>query len=132
MADYYTQFSEVLVLDEKHKERTLQICERFNTGLELGGEFLDVQYNWEDQAGLWLCAEEYGNLDQLADLVQTLMREFDLDGVFVASWSISCSKMRPSEFDGGAVAVSKDKMIWVNARDEVEKKVEKEWGKHVR
>jgi hypothetical protein len=67
-------------------------------------------FEWEiDQNSLILFSEECGNLDQVCSLLQAYLREFDPKGHIGVEWAVTCSKMRPGEFGGGAVFITAKK-----------------------
>jgi len=70
----------------------------------------------ENGEELWACAEESGNLDGLVDVLQVLLQHDAITnnhpkGVLV-TWANTCSKMRPDEFSGGGMLVTKNAVYW--------------------
>ncbi len=75
-------------------------------------DYLDFQWSIEptrddaDGVGaLWLYAEESGNPDQVAVVLEAFLKKFRLTGVITFSWAYTCSKLRVNEFGGGAAVV---------------------------
>lgn len=60
------------------------------------------------QEGLWLYADNCGDVEYTAELLSSFLIAFNLDTILSFSWANTCSKMRLDEFDGGAVVISKD------------------------
>jgi hypothetical protein len=69
---------------------------------------------------LWLYADEYGNPENVAHLVQKFLKMFRPDQCWSLTYATSCSKPRVSEFGGGAVFVTADEIRWQNAYEFVE------------
>ena len=62
---------------------------------------------------LWLYAEESGNPDHVAWLVQKFLQKFRPDQYWSLTWAATCSKPRVGEFSGGAVFVMRC-MRWMS------------------
>lgn len=77
-------------------------------------EYLDFQWSIEpahDDAhigALWIYAEESGNPDQVATVLELFLQKFRPTGVITFSWAYTCSKLRANEFGGGAAVVTAD------------------------
>jgi len=129
MANNYCQFSEFLELPRGFEKRAQAILEELQ---ELADEE-DIEelpfgfnINWEvDRSGVWFYTEESGDPETLVYAVQRLMKAFDIKKPFIASWAFTCSKPRLEEFGGGAVAVWQDHVEWIDARSEIQKRVER-------
>jgi len=65
-------------------------------------------------------AEESGNPDNAAWLVQKFLQKFRPDQCWTLTYATTCSKPRTGEFGGGAVFVTADEIKWQNAYDFVE------------
>ena len=68
---------------------------------------------YDDRSGgrcLKLYAMEAGDPDVAACFVQEFLRRFRPQASFGLSWCASCSKMRDSEFGGGAIFVTADRI----------------------
>jgi hypothetical protein len=64
---------------------------------------------------LWVYAEESGNPDNVAWLVQKFLKKFRPQECWSLSYAATCSKPRVNEFGGGAVFVTAAEIKWQNA-----------------
>jgi hypothetical protein len=64
---------------------------------------------------------EYGNVDQIADVVQRYFKKFCTKGYFTLSWADTCSKHRIGEFGGGFCVVTAKGQHWSNEHEFVTK-----------
>ena len=71
---------------------------------------------------LWLHAEEYGEVDRVADLVQKFLKQFRPQECWSLGYAVSCSKPRVGEFGGGAVFVTARGVSWDSTDCFLEKK----------
>ena len=69
---------------------------------------------------LWLYAEDNGDPDRVACLVQKFLKKFRPDECWSLTYAATCSKPRVGEFGGGAVFVTADAIRWQNAYEFVE------------
>lgn len=67
-----------------------------------------------DDDGVWFYADEFGDPDRVARVVQEFFRQCDKDGFFGFEWAETCSKPRVDEFSGGAVLVTADEIRWMH------------------
>jgi hypothetical protein len=67
--------------------------------------------------GVIISADESADIDQLLDIVQQLMVEFQIMEPTVVQWAHTCSKMRVDAFGGGAAVVTTETIVTVNATD---------------
>jgi hypothetical protein len=97
-----------------------EIMKRIDAELEEDSEEGCVGYVADvKDGGVWIRSDESINTDHAESLVKALVEELDLPGIFVCSWSCTCSKLRIDEFGGGAFAVQKGcDTIWVDAASE--------------
>jgi hypothetical protein len=71
---------------------------------------------WDDWGRhLWLYAEESGEPQHVARLVQQFLRHCRPDQCWSLTYSITCSKRRVGEFSGGACFVTADEIKWQDA-----------------
>lgn len=125
MADYYTLLSFVIPnLDAKEKEwwkkyigGELKIASPDWWGLDQGpyrpcSMHLETEPDGSDQ--LWCHSEDSADLDFLADLLFEFLKDTDTHRIIKVEWSNSCSKPRTDGFGGGAIIISKSKMIFMN------------------
>lgn len=61
---------------------------------------------------LWLYAEENGEVNRAAHLVQKFLQQFRPDQCWSLSYAYTCSKPRVGEFGGGAVFVTAAEIKW--------------------
>lgn len=72
----------------------------------------DFEYQFDDDGPsnwgrhLWVYGAEYGDPGQVAHLVQKLLKRFRRDQCWSLTYAQTCSKLRVSEFSGGAVFVT--------------------------
>lgn len=127
MADFYTQFSSGI--GELTKEEA-EWCDANLHDLTVNREDTDdpLEFEWrleKDASGtfLWLhdCGD-YGNVEQVADFVQSFLIRWRPKEVWYMSWACTCSKPRIDSFDGGAVVVTAKKTYYVNASTWAHKK----------
>jgi len=69
---------------------------------------------------LWLYADTWGDVSNVAWLVQKFLKQFRPNQCWSLSYSATCSKPRVGEFGGGAVFVTADTIRWQNAYDFIE------------
>lgn len=79
-------------------------------------EVEDLEYwpdfSWEvEDDGIWIYTEEGGNTEDVANFVRAFLRRFDHGAVPTAwtmTWAMTYDRPRLKEFEGGAVAVTRD------------------------
>ena len=86
---------------------------------------LGFEFSFHDDTGgwgrhLWLYAETWGDITNVAWLVQKFLKQFRPDQCWSLTYSATCSKPRVGEFGGGAVFVTADTIRWQNAYDFIE------------
>ena len=69
---------------------------------------------------LWIYAEEGGEPDHAAWLVQKFLKQFRPQECWSLTYATTCSKLRVGEFAGGAVFVTADEIRWQGADDFIE------------
>ncbi len=83
--------------------------------------FRDGWHKEDDEIkALWIYAEEHGNNDSVAYLVQLFLRQFQPNGCWSLTYSYRCSKPRVGEFGGGAVFVTAHNAKWMDTHCFVE------------
>lgn len=83
---------------------------------EVGEDSVSFDYSiHEARREIIFYAEEYGNVNAVAELVQEFILKFRPDYVFQITYGETCSRPRPGEFGGGAYVVSKYGIERVNA-----------------
>ena len=116
MADYYTQYSEVVPGTHEQIEWLLKKFEeqKDNEFSELGSYETDIK-------GLWIYDEgtDGSDIGQVADLLHEYLAHFDLDHEISISWANTCKKPRIGAFHGGAVAITKKGTAYCSNPSEV-------------
>jgi hypothetical protein len=71
-------------------------------------------FEWEidDEDGLWIYAEESGDPDSAALLVQKFLATHRPNAYVGFEWAATCSKMRLDEFGGGAAIITATEITW--------------------
>ena len=96
------------------EEAEAQWCR--DRGIEYVDEWPGVQWTLEGK-GIWFYTEEYGNVDILANLIQSFFEKFRPSATMGITWSETCSKPRLSEFGGGAVFITAKGQKWMNTHN---------------
>jgi hypothetical protein len=118
-------------LDEKRARALGPIGRRI---IEERWDYLDFQWSLEpahDDAhggALWIYAEESGNPDQVAVVLEEYLKLFAPTGVITFTWACTCSKMRVDEFFGGAAVVTASGTKFIDAMSWAEEEAEKHRG----
>lgn len=133
MSDNYTQFSEIVPGITDAEKRWIELVltdwenhdepgQPIHTHLDAEGDVDLYKYMHEDgynhfdwsidKDGLWIRAEESGEPDKVADFMQVFLRKFRPTETFSLTWASTCSRLRVSEFCGGAVLVTADWIKW--------------------
>jgi len=104
MADYYTQYSEIV---PGTQEQIKWLLNKFEE--QKDNEFSELGSYATDTKGLWIYDEgmDGSDIGQVADLLHEYLAHFDLDHELSISWAHTCSKPRLDSFSGGAVAITK-------------------------
>jgi len=84
------------IQDEESLEKHLNTCDNREMSLN------DAQY---DDGCLYLAEESYANIDGVADILSDVMEQHSINDVITFEGAYTCSKLRPGEFGGVAVAV---------------------------
>ncbi len=114
MANNYEQFSEIIECHTRARRDKLLAM------LQVAEENQDInvcEYKPESETGVWIYIDEWGDTDELAEVLQSYLRKFDLDEHIIISIAYSCSKPRPGEFGGWAMGITKDKIECIDARE---------------
>ncbi len=130
MADNYLEFSEVLVLGSPERQSWLEDqltrvapweCVKFLVDypdLDDDDE-KGFELEWTPEGHALFFAEENGNAERLAYLVQKYLKRFSPESSWSLTWATRCSKMRPGEFGGGGVLVTANELFWFGVADQV-------------
>ena len=109
-------------------------CRAFRDMDDFETEFVDdaeFKYTFsrddeDDEWGrhLWIRSAEYGNVAQVAHLVQKFLKKFRPGVAWALTWATTCSKPRAGAFGGGAVFVTASDIKWNDAHEFIEQQAE--------
>lgn len=126
MADYYTQFSEI-VLDKLTEREVEWLEEELLDPKSLPPEERDKWYSvrpdsfrekmwpgfgWEivkspQDVYLWVYAEDYGDVPHVTEVLQRFLARFRPNEHCTMTWAMTCSKLHTGgEFSGGGFLVT--------------------------
>jgi len=74
--------------------------------LDASSAFSFEKIEEEGKLGVHFFAEESGDVEVLAHVIQAFLKRFNKDTGFIITWSETCSKMRDGAFGGGACVVT--------------------------
>lgn len=116
MADYYTQTSFLLPLNEDQVKPAIEIIKRHENELAKNNDTLCFDYENEGNA-IWFHGD-YIEVDKLVDVVQSILDDLKIDDEIRFSWSYSCSKHHLNSFGGGACKLNAgDEPVVIDALD---------------
>jgi len=78
----------------------------------LAGDMLDFGAEPDKDGNFWIYAEEYGDPEAVATVVQTFLDRFRPEQSWILEWSSYCNNLRIGGFGGGAVLVTAEKIEW--------------------
>jgi len=117
MANYYTEWSEVLSLTEEQTNWVKSVIEDYC----LDEDECEL-FEWSiDHEQLW-CHSEYGGVDAFIDFVQVFLEKFAPEKYVTVSWAHTCGKPRAGAFGGGAAFItahganSVDSSMWLRGQ----------------
>lgn len=64
---------------------------------------------------VWVHADESGNPDHVAAIIQEFLKANRPDDCFSFEWACTCSKLRLDEFSGGGVFITAEEIKWFDA-----------------
>ena len=118
----FIQFSQVITqLTDEEVRWLMRYIEHRHRGLDIEGNERDYDDDgvypdfgfkilqseeWGQYA--WFYAQENGNIAQVAETVQDFLKTTRPKSSFSMTWAEYADKLRPEQFDGGAVFVTKD------------------------
>lgn len=70
----------------------------------------------EGIGALWLYAEEVGEPEHVASVLESFLKKFRPLETITFSWAYTCSKLRVNEFGGGAAVVTADGTKFLDAQ----------------
>jgi hypothetical protein len=140
MANNYCQWSEYFPINSKAESDWLKSVlsvdiSRYENADELSksqliqkilGEFFGVEISVDDadffpgfskefnddNSGVYVYAEDFGNIEVAATIFQAFLKKFRPDDYFKIQWANTCSKPRAGEFGGGAVFITASNIVW--------------------
>jgi hypothetical protein len=126
MANNYCESSTLIPFPSDLKTQAGLICARVESEIEASEGYVGYLASFDGDA-VWIRHDETFTPDHAESLVRALVEELDLEGIFVVSWSYTCSKPRPDQFGGGAFALAKGKDTqWVDASETAQALVEQD------
>jgi hypothetical protein len=78
-------------------------------------------YDTDQDRSLWLQSSDWGNVYQIAHLMQKFLKAFRPRESWALTYATTCSKPRLGEFGGGAMFVTADRIRWHNAHESIER-----------
>jgi hypothetical protein len=138
MANNYLTFSfEIVTTPEQREWLDKKMVETFDMPENPGPGFVPTEHqdrgrtftleHYDNSTVIY--AEEYGDTDVLADILQEYMVCFDIEEPIGVEWAFTFSKMRPDEFGGGAFVVTKDDIQWTGTGYWITKQID-HWRTH--
>jgi hypothetical protein len=119
MADYFTQFSEMLgdLTDQERawiKERIKedqQAKDEDSYGWCDDDRVMEFDFEFEpeglvEESHFWIYSDTCGSPDCVADFVQKFLARFRPEDSWTLSWANTCSKPRLDSFGGGTMVVT--------------------------
>lgn len=79
-------------------------------------------------AEMWIYADESGDPDQVAAVLQAYLQKFNPQGSLWFSWAYTCSKIGVNEFGGGAAVVTAAAIKFIDAQHWAQEEAEKALG----
>lgn len=114
MANNYEQFSEMIECHTAIQRKWL--LDKLD---QEGGDEMKVspcEFAPQGETQVWVYTDDWADTEELADILQSYLRKFDLDDHIIISISYSCSKPRPGEFGGYAMGIMRDGIETLDAR----------------
>lgn len=90
-------------------EATLKIIRRVANESDYCDAELDVERT--ESGRLFICSD---NVDLVADLLQEVLKRFDVDTAVGFQWAFDCSKPVTDAYGGGACVVTRDNKRWMD------------------
>ncbi len=109
--------------DDSDRDRAVAVLKRYGItedDMPDAFEFGDLGFQCQvEPDGLWIYAEESGDVDNVCALLSAMLEATGDDRVLTGTYSITCSKPRLDEFSGGWWAVSAKEILGGSAYGEV-------------
>jgi hypothetical protein len=131
MADYFTNFSLVLLLkDDTEKQYALDLHKEAIAIAQRDGDPIPKSFpeplencleDWcfeteMDKDGIWIHSQ-YGGIDAVCAFIRHLLQKFDPKGCVTFEWSHDCTKPRTDAFGGGAAIITASEIKTMNTAD---------------
>lgn len=129
MADYFTNFSVILPLNQEQQEYALNLAKQVegyrNEDQHLPADFPEAlkesveDWTFELEAvkdGLWLHSM-YGGQDSACVFIQVLLQRFNVAPYVALEWSHDCSQPRTDAFGGGAAFITSTEIKSITTSD---------------
>ena len=130
MAQNYQQFSTTVDYTTEEQRQWLSVeLSKENEDGYTPNEYQDCKKENDPIGYFWVYAEESGDIERLAEIVSDYQQKFNLLGEWILRWACWCSKLRVDEFSGGAVAVYKGKVKWIDPYTIARKWIDKQTPK---
>jgi hypothetical protein len=92
-------------------ERRKKLLEAFECGV------FDHEPEGKDPCAVWVKCEEWGNLDALGEIAHEVLSFCEDDTVLTLTWCDYCDRLRPGEFGGGWMVMSREGVDYGNTHD---------------
>lgn len=91
--------------------RREKLLEAFECGV------FDCEPEGKDPCKVWVTCDEWGNLDALGEIAHEVLAFCEDDTVLTLTWCDYCDKLRPGEFGGGWMVMSREGVEYGNTHD---------------
>ncbi len=105
MSNSYTSSSTYIELSLEQIEKARKTVTKVVSQLEHEDGYVGFEYEFDD-GGLWFYDEESFQPVQALVLVENLVEDLKLDGIYMCEWAYTCDKPAIDQFGGGAFAVA--------------------------
>lgn len=133
MANYYTNFSIVLPLNQEQRDYAIQLVKEImanrHENIPLPADFppdlKDEVENWtfetqSDNEGIWLHSQ-YGGQESVCVFIQHLLQKFDFAASVSFEWSYDCTAPRTDAYGGGAAFITATEIETFSTSDWLQK-----------
>lgn len=120
MADYFTEFSLVMEVNETEKrwiDRYLDLSKALvdeSTYDPVTAKFGESRSVADHEVWFHSFGYQQSSVNTLSELLRRFLIKFDRDDVVVLEWANTCSKPRVDAFGGGAAVVSRLGISFIN------------------
>jgi len=145
MADYFTQFSTAIDLDDDEKQWALDLYAKLRSLrageptegdediLQLAQDLYKANDEWfgfecvdnPDGDGIWLTEDESVNEGMLGGFIQRILQKFDIKEPVAIEFAYICSKPRLDGFGGAAMVVTQDEVLYHGTRDWIDETIKR-------